>query len=409
MAREPSTLSCAPAAPGTTAAASSVLHNSEDRRILVLYVGGTIGMTKNADGALAPKAGYLTSEMARMQELRTSPEIAAFDIIEYEQLLDSSDMNAKDYLHIATDICRLYDSYDGFLVAHGTDTMHYTASALSFLLYNLAKPVIVTGAMVPLAEPFNDARRNLVISMMIASSPRICEVCIFFNDTLFRGNRCEKVYHTYGAFCSPNYPALGVMEEADFVLKTNHLLPQPTGPMMVMSDLHGNVISFHVSPDADVDTIVKLVESAGDSARATPSSPAAATAAVQKEGKEREKEVGEVFRPLDGLILVLNGVGDKADSVAASIRRILSAAEKRHVVVCATVSDITGMLTPREVQRLMKGCPGLIYLNDMCPATAEVKLMYLVGRGWPREKIAAYMPLNLRGEVTPVATPMSRL
>lgn len=129
----------------------NITHNNQDRRILVIYVGGTIGMMKNDEGSLSPKAGYLTNEMRNMHELTCNNEIAPFDIIEYETLLDSSDMNAHDYLRIAHDIERNYDKYNGFLIAHGTDTMHYTASALSFLLSNLAKPVIIVGSMISLA------------------------------------------------------------------------------------------------------------------------------------------------------------------------------------------------------------------------------------------------------------------
>lgn len=129
----------------------NITHNNQDRRILVIYVGGTIGMMKNDEGSLSPKTGYLTNEMRNMHELTCNNEIAPFDIIEYETLLDSSDMNARDYLRIAHDIECNYDKYNGFLIAHGTDTMHYTASALSFLLSNLAKPVIIVGSMISLA------------------------------------------------------------------------------------------------------------------------------------------------------------------------------------------------------------------------------------------------------------------
>lgn len=388
------------ASPVAGAAAATATAATDSRRILVLYVGGTIGMKKNAEGALEPVAGYLTEQMHEMRELRESAEVAPFDIIEYETLLDSSDMGAADYRRIAADLQAHYDAYDGFLIAHGTDTMHYTASALSFLLCNLDKPVIVTGAMVPLAEPYNDARRNVVISMMIASDPKICEVCVFFNDSLFRGNRCNKVYHTYGAFCSLNYPPLGVMEATHFVLKEEHLLPQPTGAMKIMSDLRGRVGCYPLDPDADLDTVVALLEHKRPrlSPPAPPSSVASAStaASAQDDGDAAQQPL------LDALLLSLNGVGSLEGAVAQQLRRIADVARRHAIVVCAVARDISGTLNPLEVARLHAIAPEVVYLNDMCSAAAEVKLMYLFGKGLSPAKVAAAMTQNLRGEITPM-------
>ncbi|KAG5482822.1 hypothetical protein LSCM1_06853 [Leishmania martiniquensis] len=363
------------------------------RRILVLYLGGTIGMKKNAEGAFEPVAGYLTEQMGEMRELRESAEIAPFDIIEYDELLDSSDIGASDYCRIAADLQTHYDEYDGFLIAHGTDTMHYTASALSFLLCNLDKPVIVTGAMVPLAEPYNDARRNVVISMMIASNPKICEVCVFFNDSLFRGNRCNKVHHTYGAFCSLNYPPLGVMEATNFVLREEHLLPQPTGAMKIMSDMRGRVGCYSIDPEADVDTLVALLERKG------PRSSLGTVPAVRNSS----------LPLLDAVLLSLNGVGSVEGAVAQQLQRIVAAARTSNTVVCAVVRDISGTLSPSEMQRLHAIAPDIVYLNDMCISAAEVKLMYLFGKGFSPEKVAAAMPQNLRGEITPLLPAQAKL
>lgn len=373
----------------------ALLASTARRRTLVLYVGGTIGMKKNAEGALEPCAGYLTEEMRAMRELQESDEMAPFDIIEYEELLDSSDMNAADYQRIARDIESQYEAYSGFLVAHGTDTMHFTASALSFLLHNLAKPVIITGAMVPLAEPYNDARRNLVISMMIASDPRICEVCVFFNDSLFRGNRCDKIYHTYGAFHSPNYPPLGMMKATEFYLREYLLLSQPTGALAVRSNLKGQVLSWHLHPDADVDTLIKLIESSREGKGDNVTDDAAAAA------RDAPSDIGK--KPLlDGIVLVLNGIGKGDDVCGRALRRIDAAATARGVVVCLVPREGRGSFTSWELRRAALISPRLIFLGDMCLATAEVKMMYLFGKeGSTPEDVAAMMPENLRGEVTP--------
>ncbi|KPI84861.1 cytoplasmic l-asparaginase i-like protein [Leptomonas seymouri] len=385
-----STASSAKAAVPAVALPSAIPCGVDSRRILVLYVGGTIGMMKNAEGALECVAGYLTQQMHEMRELRENDEIAPFDIIEYEELLDSSDMNAADYCRIAADLETHYDEYDGFLIAHGTDTMHYTASALSFMLHNLDKPVIVTGAMVPLAEPYNDARRNVIISMMIASDPKICEVCVFFNDSLFRGNRCTKVYHTYGAFASSDYPPLGTMEATHFVLKEEHLLPQPNGSMKVMSDLRGRVGCYPLDPDADVDTIIALLECKRPSATFGEHDNAQAPL-------------------LDAIILTLNGVGSVTGTVATQLRRIVQVAQSHSIVVCAVTREISGTLNALEVQRLRAISPYIVYLGDMYISAAEVKLMYLFGKGLPPSQVAAVMPQNLRGEITPLLTGTAKL
>jgi L-asparaginase len=135
-----------------------------------------------------------------------------FTIIEYDKLLDSSCMTPEHWVQIATDIEANYLLYDGFVIIMGTDTMAYAASAISFLLENLAKPVIFTGSQIPIAEVYSDARRNLIVSCIFAASSSFNEVCIFFGEFLIRGNRSIKL-NSMGlhAFTSPNYPPLATL------------------------------------------------------------------------------------------------------------------------------------------------------------------------------------------------------
>jgi len=178
------------------------------KRVYIAYTGGTIGMMKTAEG-YAPVAGYLGQQMERIPDF-ADPQVPEYHLEEYEPLLDSANMAPANWLRISKDIRRNYDDFDGFVVLHGTDTMAYTASALSFLLENLAKPVILTGAQLPLAEIRNDARDNLLTSMMLAGSQPIPEVCLYFGTRLLRGNRSRKVSAGgLDAFASFNYPALG--------------------------------------------------------------------------------------------------------------------------------------------------------------------------------------------------------
>jgi len=188
--------------------------------ILILYTGGTIGMVSTKHG-YAPKKGYFTKmvpDILRVEEERSGRRetawrcIPTFDVIEYEPLLDSSNMGPTNWQRIAKNIYDMYESADGFIVIHGTDTMTYTASALSFLLQNLSKPVILTGAQVPLCELRTDAHSNLIGALQIASLPpekAINEVTILFNGILLRGNRSNKSSSdSMEGFSSPTYPPL---------------------------------------------------------------------------------------------------------------------------------------------------------------------------------------------------------
>lgn len=395
MPHIPSTLTLASRTPTVGSA-----RKSETRHILVIYVGGTLGMKPNSENSLAPVAGYLTTEMRRMRELNPPSDdfaqqgsssssnsfssaalsnemrVPTFDVIEYAQLLDSSDMDQQDWLVIARDIERYYYLYDGFLIAHGTDTMHYTATALSFLLHNLAKPVILTGAMVPLMEPYNDARRNLVVGMMFAASTEICEVCIFCNDVLLRGNRSVKVRHTLSAFSSPNYPALSVMEAQPFRPRRHLLARPPTGPLAIHSDMSGRVMTVLCHPDFDAESVKTMIQG------------------TSKEAESR----------LDCVVLELMGVGNTTSTMAKTLQSVVNTASRVGCLVAITTQDLYGSLTAASVSRLKKSCPDAIFVGDMTTEAAAVKAMYLFGKKLTAAEVKEWMPRNIRGEVTTVAS-----
>ena len=177
-------------------------------RVWIAYVGGTIGMTESGSG-YASKPGHLLSLMRAAPELARAG-VPEFVVEEREPLLDSADFAPADWLRIARDIALRADEFDGFVVLHGTDTMAYTASALSFLLRGLDKPVIVTGSQIPLSETRSDGWDNLITSLVIAGRGDIPEVCLYFGRRLLRGNRAVKVDAAgFGAFDSPAFPALG--------------------------------------------------------------------------------------------------------------------------------------------------------------------------------------------------------
>jgi 60kDa lysophospholipase len=209
------------------------------RKVLVIYTGGTIGMKPSERGYM-PAPGYLstlvrTLPMFHDEEARymipsslytkkrgfgvpmISPETdykqrCCFRILDYDPLLDSSDMNHSHWGRIASDIVKYYDDFDAFLVLHGTDTMAFTATALSFFLVNLKKTVVLTGSQIPLCRPRNDGLMNLLGALDIAGHFNIPEVVLYFDNMLFRGNRTTKISaNALHGFDSPNLRALGTV------------------------------------------------------------------------------------------------------------------------------------------------------------------------------------------------------
>ena len=180
-------------------------------RILLIYTGGTIGMVKNFEtGAL--KVFNFKKMLQNIPELRQLE--CEIETISFKKPIDSSNMNPSNWVQIANIIENSYDEFDGFVVLHGSDTMSYSASALSFMLENLSKPVIFTGSQLPIGDLRTDAKENLITAIQIASlrvkgkSP-ISEVCLYFEYKLYRGNRTTKINaEHFNAFSSPNYSAL---------------------------------------------------------------------------------------------------------------------------------------------------------------------------------------------------------
>ena len=180
--------------------------------ILIIYTGGTIGMRQDPKD-LTLKPFDFTQILEEVPELRKFA--LRIDSYTFDPLIDSSDVEPSIWMAIARLIRDRYDDYDGFVILHGTDTMAYSASALSFMLENLAKPVIFTGSQLPIGAPRTDGKENLVSAIEIASAKdadghaMVPEVCIYFNSMLLRGNRCTKVSsEDFSAFRSPNLPPL---------------------------------------------------------------------------------------------------------------------------------------------------------------------------------------------------------
>jgi len=174
-------------------------------RVMIIYTGGTFGMSYDEKGVLVPfDFSLILEHLPTLRNLYLD-----LTVISFENPVDSSNIDIPHWQMIADIIFENYNEQDGFVVLHGTDTMAFTASALSFMLQKLEKPVILTGAQLPIAEPRSDARENLITSLEIASKHNVPEVCIYFDYQLLRGNRSRKVESEhFDAFESGNYPPL---------------------------------------------------------------------------------------------------------------------------------------------------------------------------------------------------------
>ncbi|WP_420555034.1 asparaginase domain-containing protein [Neptuniibacter marinus] len=193
-------------------------------KILMIYTGGTIGMESSANG-YTPVPGFESLIRSRLAHSHHAllPE---FDMLELNPLIDSANLIPSHWTEIAEIIIQKHDDYNGFIVLHGTDTMAYSASMLSFILQGLSKPVIFTGSQIPLSQLRNDALDNLITTLLLTSENSINEVCIYFSGRLLRGNRSSKVKATgLDAFNSPNFPWLGQVG-LNIELHSNLFLPQ---------------------------------------------------------------------------------------------------------------------------------------------------------------------------------------
>ena len=340
----------------------------EKKKILIIHTGGTIGMVPTENG-FAPKPGVLLEELKNIRDL-SSPDMPGWDLIEFEPLLDSTNIRYEQWNSIADSIALYYDKYDGFVVLHGTDTLAYSASALSFMLEGLDKPVVFTGAQIPLCELRSDGRDNLITSMMIAADGVIREVSLCFGDSILRGNRAIK-YSADGmmAFTSPNFNKLA---DAGITIEYNHA-----------SINEYEKTSLHSGPL----NIVKLNES---------------RIAVIKIVPGIQFDIFEpiMLESLDGLVLETFGKGNIPDYDTALSRLISEASRCGTIVVVCTQcpAGTVSLGTYKAGSALVEA--GAVSGGNMTTEAVITKLTYLLSKGLPKEDIRRLMQTDLRGELT---------
>ena len=230
-------------------------------KILLIYTGGTIGMVKDFDSGVLKAFNF--SEL-----LQNIPELKQLDCqietISFETPIDSSNMNPGEWVKIATIIEENYKKFEGFVVLHGSDTMSYSASALSFLLENLSKPVVFTGSQLPIGDLRTDAKENLITAIQIASlqhkhKPIIQEVCLYFEYKLYRGNRTTKINaEHFNAFSSPNFPAIAESGVHLKVMQENN--PTKSNKKLVVhKELEDQVVIIKMFPGLNEATLSAIL------------------------------------------------------------------------------------------------------------------------------------------------------
>ena len=332
------------------------------KSICILSTGGTISMQKTSQG-YAPVPGFLAKAMEKIPELQNA-DMPTYTIHEFDHPIDSANMTPDDWYKIALFIEKNDPEQDGFVILHGTDTMAYTASALSFMLENLKKPVILTGSQLPLFETRNDARENLINALLLAGNQRIPEVCIYFHNKLFRGNRTKKIdAASFAAFASPNFPALGKIG-TDVRIRRELLRSLPEKNLLIHKINPVVIHTVKIFPGISLEVLQYFLET-----------------------------------PLQALILETYGAGT-APQNKKFIEVIKQLAEKNILIMnCSQCSHAKVKMQDYAASHLLQTA-GVISGGDMTVEAAITKLFYLFSQHLTLDEIKLRMTMNLRGELS---------
>lgn len=309
---------------------------------------------------------HLASHVPELSKLHVQ-----VDTNQFEQPLDSSNMNPDHWCHMARVVVDNYDRYDGFVILHGTDTMAYTATALSFILENLSKPVILTGSQLPIGVLRTDGKENLITAIEIAAAhdriglPMVPEVCIFFQSSLLRGNRSKKFSaEHFNAFASPNYPPIA--EVGVHINYAHHYIRHAISQEKLSPNysFDRNVVVLRLFPGISEQIVRSVLNING----------------------------------LRGLVLESFGTGN-AMTDEWFINELRAAVERGIVVVNVSQCIGGGVEMGRydTGNRLLNA--GVIGSVDMTTEAAIVKLMFLLGQDYPQEKVCQLMNTNIAGEL----------
>ncbi|CAB3760011.1 asparaginase domain-containing protein [Paraburkholderia solisilvae] len=353
-------------------------------KVYVLYTGGTIGCTGSP---LAPMPGPQFEALVQSMPGLENGTVAGYAGLQYtvawfEQPLDSSNMTPSDWITIANALVAVYADYDGFVVLHGTDTMAFSAAAMSFLLPGLSKPVVFSGSQIPLEATVNDALPNLTGAIVLAGTTSIPESLLYFDSLLLRGNRSVKVNaNQFAAFASPNFPPLGTVG-TETTIQSQLVLPAPAWNVSLSNPANLSALSAQLATQAQVMpnfAIITMIFYPGITA-------SLANAMINGSTPSTKGVVIEAFG--EG-----NGPSDPA------FLQVLSRANDAGIVLMANTQVLTGTVNIGAYATGLAGV-GAISAYDMVPSASLAKLACVTALILPPASIKAAMQTNIAGEIT---------
>ncbi len=339
-----------------------------EKSVMLIFTGGTISMSEDpATGALRP------INFDRLREFLPELKSTGINIssVPFLPLIDSSDVSPDHWEKIAKTIYDNYDNFDGFVVLHGTDTMAYTASALSFMLENLSKPVIFTGAQLPVGQLRSDAKENLLTSIEIASAYEndqaiVPEVCVFFEDTLFRGNRTtKKNAEHFNAFNSYNYPPLAKAGVHIKYFRNYIHYPDSHSSLLLNTQTDCNVAILKLFPGITAETVSAILN----------------------------------IPKLRAVVLESFGAGN-APRKKWFFDALLDASQKGIIIVNRSQCSTGSVEMGRYETSLNLMNAGVISGHDITTEALLAKLMYLMGKYRNNETVKTYLSTSICGEMT---------
>lgn len=345
------------------------MSRTEKASILIIYTGGTIGMIQNTEtGALESfNFDHLLKHVPELKQFNIN-----IDAITFDPTIDSSDMEPEMWGRIVRIIEENYETYDGFVVLHGTDTMSFTASALSFMLEDLMKPVILTGSQLPVGGLRTDGKENLITAIEIAAAkkpdgtPVVPEVCVFFHERLMRGNRTTKINsESFGAFGSNNYPLLA-MAGTDIQFYTRNIRKYIPGlKLKAHHEYNSNIIIFSLFPGIQRQVVEKVLADEG----------------------------------LKGIIFRTYGAGN-APQKKWLIDALSKATAEGKIIINITQCAGGSVHMERYETGLQLQEAGVTSGHDSTVEAALTKLMYLLGKDLSPEEVRRRMEENFAGEIS---------